>query len=308
MSKFNLLVIPFALIIWITTTLMFVQYSRDEYTKLQEKRLEIAVNYCVDAAVDEIVRSTADLGMDYTDYEKIRTDPQVALDMFCLMYCKNYELAATQENFTLIKGDFLPAFIVAAYDGYYIGEPQIINNSGARDLIFSLKQPYLYRSNSNIYALNLGYKDSKCFNGSSIMKVDAPVNEMEQRRVINSAVSDLLMQTIYKQKEGDIHSTVYIPSAMSDIVVTNPIDRITVMAYVTGIEAGYGQVLEVFGIGGARITHAQHVGCYVKDGVKLYTFVEQLPENVKVIDTYENPTIAAQKGYYFDLTSIKNNN
>ena len=137
------------------------------------------------------------------------------------------------------------------------------------------------------------------------MKVDAPVNEMEQRRVINSAVSDLLMQTVYKQKEGDIHSTIYIPSAMSNIVVTNPIDRITVMAYVTGIEAGYGQVLEVFGIGGARITHARHVACYIKNGTKLYTFVDQIPEDITVIDTYENPILAAQKGYYFDLTSIK---
>jgi hypothetical protein len=306
MNKFNILTVPFALIILIYTTLSFIQYGRDTYQELQEQRLEHTVNYAVDAAVDELVLGTADLGMDYADYERINASPDVAMESFCRIFCKNYNMSLSKENYTTVKTEYLPAFLVATYDGYYIAEPIKINSSGAHDAIFSMKQPYLYQTDDgSYYALNLGLKDARMFDGASISKTDAPIDETAQKAQINNRISDALMAVIYRQKEGNMHSAVYVPSSMTRIVTTNPVDRVTVMAYVSGIDAGYGELMEVFGIGGARVTHAKHVACYMKDGVPTYTYTEKTPSGVNVIITYESPTIAAQHGYYFDTSTLE---
>lgn len=300
MDKFKVLALPVAVIVWIGMNLLFIEYGRDVYQDLQERRLDIVVNYAVDAAVDEIVDNSTDLGMDYVDQEKVVVEPDIALDTFCTLFLKSYGMSLSDENYSLVKTEYLPVFAVCAYDGYYIGQPTKINDGGAMDAIFSVKQPYMYKDGKKMYALNLGLRDAKLFDEHSISKVKAPITDLEQKIIINNNVSDALMETVYKQKEGSMFSTIYIPTGMSDITRTNPIDRITVFTYLTNIDVGFGNAIETFGVGGARITKADNVGCYIKNGMKMYTFVENIPAGTDIIEMFETPIQAAEHGYYVD--------
>lgn len=305
MSKFNVLILPFAIFIWAGSIVLFMAYSQTMYQQVQEKKLEYASNYSVDAAVDTLLESTADLGLDYADYESVAVSPDTALKTFIQIFCKNYGMSLSEENYARIKNDYLSAFVVAMYDGYYIGKPQVINASGARDIIFSLKQPYLYEAeDGKLYALNLGKTDAKCYDKLTISKVDAPISETEQKIIINSRVSDALASTVYEIKEGNVQSTVYVPTDLTNLTTTNPVDRVTVMAYVSNPDLSYGEITETLGIGGARITHTSYCVCYIKDGIPSYCYAENVPEGVNVIATYENAVLAAQHGYYFDISTL----
>lgn len=302
MRKYSILLVPIALLMVMCTLLTFVRYSTDEYQELQERRLDIVVNYAVDAAVDELVESTANLGLDYADYDRIAIEPSVALDTFIDVFLMSYGMSLSNENKTTVKTKFLPVFAIATYDGYYIAQPTMINESGAYDTIFTIKQPYLYEDKASLYALNLGLKDAKLYAGATLQKVDAPITELQQKVVISNTVSDALMETVYKQKGGQVHSTIYVPSEMTTISSTNPIDNVTVLAYLTNIDTGYGGALETFGIGGARINHQRFVGCYIKDGLKQYAYMDSVPIGIDILETYESPEIAAENGYYCDLS------
>lgn len=305
MSRFLILAAPFAILVWSVFIVVFVQYSQTEYQQVQERRAEYAVNYSVDAAVDVMVESTADLGMDYADYERITVGPDVALSTFVDVFCKNYGMSLSAGNRAAIKCDYITAFVVAMYDGYYIATPQVINDSGVTDLIFSVKQPYLYQApTGEVYALNLGKVDAKEFSGTTIRKVDAPITKDEQKFAINAAVTDAFMSAIYEVKGGNIHNVVYLPTEVTNISTTNPVDKITVMAYVADINAGYGGLVEVLGIGGAQVAHTDYCVCYERDGEKLYCYASNLPEGMTVIAFYETPILAAQHGYYFDITTL----
>lgn len=304
MKKFIIIIAPITVVIWLGMNMLFLNYCRDQYNEIQKKRLDIVVNYASDAAVDELVINTADLDLDYADFERMAVEPSIALDMFSTVFLKSYGMSMSRENYIDVKTNYIPMFLVASYDGYYVGEPTKINTSGAHDAIFSIKQPYLYRDGSKTYALNLGLTDAKLYDNDSLQKVEAPLSREDQREIINSNVSDAIMNTVYKQTDENMLATLYVPSKMSTIARTNPIDNVTVMAYVTGLNTGYGGVLDSFGIGGSRVTHENFVGCYIKDGVKYYSYMSKIPSTVDVLVTYENPIIAAENGYYFDLDNL----
>ena len=279
---------------------MFINYYRDNYQSLQELRIDAVVNYAVDAAVEEMVNNSANLEMDYADWAYLVIDPEVALDMFTTTFLMNYNMSPSEDNKAAVRTTYLPMFCVAAYDGYYMAEPTKFNSSGAHDAIFSVKQPYLYRENDKVYALNLGLADCKEFNGTVLQKITPPISESTQLGVINSCVSDAIMSTVYENQEQFMLSTFYVPSEMTNIVRTNPIQNVTVMAYVSNVDAGFGKKVDSFGIGGARVTHERFVGAYERDGQKFYTYMTNIT-NEDLITTFENPQLAAEAGYQFDL-------
>lgn len=306
MNQFKVLIIPIALYIWFGTMVYFIQFYQDTYVSLQEQTLDVVVNYAVDAAVDEMVANTADLGLDYAEWETVNVDPEVALDMFTVIFAKAYNMSLSEDNVAAIRSSYLPVFCVAGYDGYYIAQPTRINSSGAHDAVFSVKQPYYYNGGSGgIYALNLGGVDAKRFDGNSIQRVTAPINQKTQRSIINAVVSDAIMETAYNQQDGYMFSTVFLPAEMTNLTRTNPIERPTVLAYMSNVELGFGRVGDVFGIGGARVTHQRFVGGYLRDGVKYYAYMDDIEPDVTVNKIFETPEKAAKEGYYFDLKMLK---
>ena len=106
-----------------------------------------------------MVQQSTDLKLDYADFEYCTVNPEIALQIYCEVLLQNLGYAVTDENVQMIKTTNTPCFIVAAYDGYYVGKPTVINNVGARDLLFSEKKPYSYYDgdilNFKIFFLNV---------------------------------------------------------------------------------------------------------------------------------------------------------
>lgn len=305
MYKFRVIMFPVAMFMWIITTLAFIEYSRDVYTEFQRLRLDVAVNYAVDAAVDEMVAATSDLHLDYGEHAYLTCDPEVALDTFVTIFLENYGMIDSAQNRLWVTSNYMPAFLVAGYDGYYIAQPTKINSSGAYDAVFSIKQPYLYRDGSSLYSLNLGLQDCKKFESSIVSQVSIPITEFAARGVINDCVSDAFMKTVYNQLDGSMQSAIYIPSDMGTFTRTNPIENTTVIAYITNMPSGYGTNIEAFGIGGARVQHERFVGAYIKDGKKFYQYIDLIDRTTcNLVEVYETPQQAAEAGYEFDLSPL----
>lgn len=306
MSKFPTIGAFLAIIVCIISITFTLNYRKAVYKVLQERHAEYAANFAADAAVDAIVSGSTDLELDYNTGNSIAAGPDVALETFLQVFCKNYGFALTEESYAVIKNDYLPVFMVATYDGYYIAEQHQISQAGGHDLIFSLKQPYLYEDDTGIYGLNLGGDNARRFKNSIIQKVDAPIPVAQQSVVINTTVSDAIIDAICKHKEGQLQAAFYLPSSATSIVNTNPIKGVTVMAYVEGIDVGYGRSSDVFGIGGARVTKATYCVAYMRDGQKLYTYEHLVPTDVTKEATFTSPQEAAAAGYYFDNTTLSN--
>ncbi len=305
MSRFGAITMTLALLMWAISLIMFINYSKTVQARFQEKRLEQAMNYATDAAVDIMIETSVDVGLDYADYERAYSKPDAALEGFLDLFCKNYGMSINEANLSLIKSEYLKMFCLAAFDGYYLAEPYVINDAGARDLIFSLKQPYIYTSPAGVgYALTIDNKDAKVVDGQLIKKVNSPLSDEEKRRVINALVSDAVTEAIQRAREGNLTNIVSLPTNLTDMRRTNPIDGITVLAYVSDMDIGSNQKAEILGIGGARVSHAEYCACYMRNGMKMYSYVESVPTGVNVIATYEKAEEAAENGYYFDLTTV----
>lgn len=305
MSRFIGIALTVSLLIWVITVSSFMRYSQTSRQQVEERRAEIIVNYATDGAMDSILEETQDLDLDYVEYDRVNVSPDEVLKVFLEVFCKGYGMSLTQDNFAIVKTEYLSAFVVATYEGYYIGTPQVINDSGARDMVFSTKKPYLYVGDDGYtYALNLTGVEAKKYDGKVIRKVDAPISQIEQKAYISMLVSDALAGAVYQQKEGNIESTVYIPTAMTSIIRSNPVDHVTVMAYVGGLDVGFGEKTEILGIGGSQIAHTHYCAGYMKDSIKTYAYEGQVPEGYVVEATFQSPEEAAANGYYFDMSTL----
>lgn len=307
MNKFKMILFPVAMFIWISTLLLFITYSQDSYELLQEKHLNLVVNYATDAAVNALVESTTDLGLDHTKGKYIKSDPDSALQMFCVTFLKNYGKGITTGNMSLVKSVYLKTFCVAVYDGYYIAEPTMFNSSGGYDMIFGMKQPYLYQEADDYYALNLGLETATKFSDTAITKVEFLLPKNKQMSIINNCVSDDLMSTIYEQENFAMNETIYLPTGLTNITRTNPIENVTVLAYISDVDVGVGKQIKAFGIGGARVTQERFVACYQKEGKKYYTYTSNVTEEMVIDEVVENPKRAAEKGYMYDLDFFMTN-
>jgi len=305
MNNFKVILFPLALYFWIMTMFMFVNYQKDTYRRLQKMKLDLTVNYSVDAAIDELVYATADLGLDYAEYERVSAEPSIALDMFVSAFLKNYGMSESETNRSIVKSRYLPTFCVAAYDGYYIAEPTKFNASGAHDSIFSMKCPYLLEKDGIRYAVNMSLENALAYDGSHMYtEYNLPFSENEALKAINTKVNNAFMSAVYKQQGGRVKGFFYVPWSLTSIVRTQPITGTTVMAYVANIDIGFNDSIDAFAVGGAKAKREQFVACYTMGGQKLYMYTDRVPSGVTVEAILKNPEEAAKKGYRFDLSNI----
>jgi len=304
MGRFTSLAIPLVLVIIATMTVSFMSYEKAVREKVETMQAQYSVNYASDAAVDAIIEDSVDLGLDYTDYSKVTVSPSEALSTFLDVFCLSQGIPLNEEGYALVKEEYLGAFVVATFDGYYIGKTEQIRDDGTRAFLFSMKQPYMYRENDLVfYALNLVGVDAKKYSGTQISKVAAPLSREEQLRIINSQVSDAMMAAVRDNRDGDISSTFYLPTAMTNVAVTNPIDSVTVFAYISDLNVSNKKSVELFGIGGSRIKKAEYYAGFTKDGMKLYAKASNVPEGVTVDRVFASATDAAKAGYYYDISN-----
>lgn len=316
MTNFKYLLVPFALFMWLGTVLTFVHYSQDLSKAVQERELEVICNYAVDAAVDEMVDGSSDLNMDYDKNGYASVDPEVALDMFVTMFLKAYDMSPSEENIAMVRSKYLPMFCVAAYDGYYIATEQNVYDNDSYDLRFTPKMPYIYENNGKVYALNLEGNNCCMVDYSGVtdnntrLPLDRncinPLSLDGNLKVINTVVSDSLMNTAYDVMDGNVRGAILIPSVMGDVYSTMPIKGITVFAYVANIPLGWGgESVDTFGIGGAQVKQADYVGVYTEGGKKYYQFMNKLVrhnfDRSRIEAYYDSAEEAAKAGYYYDF-------
>jgi hypothetical protein len=287
----------------ITMNMAFSQYAADIYNKFEEQRLEIAVNYATDAAAEEMRYQSSHLGQDYESIGKINVDPKVAMETFATMLCKNYNVPDSASNRQQIMLDYCPVFVVATYDGYYILNKYKINDSGVENMIFSTKFPYSEKLGDDIISYNLSFNyATKLDKDGNLFKTVVDVNKSKE--IINNKLSDVLNEQLTNNANKDPKGTFFIPSELSNMKSSNPVNNTTVFAYMDNFDlSGYGLDLQSFSIGGSDIKQKKVVVGFRSNlihGIDLYyTYSDRLPSGVTPLEVFDNPEDAAKKGYYF---------
>lgn len=307
LSIFSIFIIAF-------TFVTFTEYRSEAWRETREWDLDASVNYAVDAAVEEMLIDSQDLKLDYADFEFVAVDPEVALRTYCEVLLENLGYAVTDENIMMIKSQNTPCFLVACYDGYYVGLPTVINSAGAIDIIFSEKKPYFYEATVDgehrIYSLNMGLKDCKWINDAGVVtKGDIPISKEEVTVLINQQISKDFMAAVYEGNQGqvDLKHEIFIPNVTTITTRTNSIKTPSVLAYVNNFWLGAGAPIESFAIGGARLVHTDFVGGYIdpQTGRRSYCPTRCKTDDIEFIHIYEKPEYAAEHGYYCDITRYK---
>lgn len=275
--------------------------------EFNEHNLDVSVNYAVDAAVEEMIQQSTDLKLDYADFEYSAVNPEIALQIYCEVLLQNLGYAVTDENIQMIKTSNTPCFIVACYDGYYVAKPTKINNAGARDLLFSEKKPYSYYDGDTLYSLNLGGIDCKKIQNGYVTKVNCPLTREECWEIANRQITEDFMKAVAEESlaQTGLKHEIILPGGLTNVAITNPIKSPSVLAYVNNLWIGPGDPIESFAVGGAKLTHTDFMGAYIRDGQKYYCPTRLKPPGVTFIKIYETPELAAQDGYYADIRNFE---
>lgn len=290
------------------TFVHFTVYKQEATREFNEHNLDVAVNYAVDAAVEEMVQQSTDLKLDYADFEYCTVNPEIALQIYCEVLLQNLGYAVTDENIQMIKTSNTPCFIVAAYDGYYVGKPTKINDVGARDLLFSEKKPYSYVNGDTFYLLNLGGIDCKKVDNKGIVsKVDCPLTREECWEIANRQITEDFMKAVQEESlaQTGLKHEIIIPGGLTEVQKTNSVKSPSVLAYVNNVWLGPGLPIESFAIGGSKLTHTDFMGSYIRDNRKYYCPTRLKPEGVSFIKIYETAELAAQDGYFPDIKQFE---
>lgn len=308
-----LLILPiwFAAIIYVAV----MSFFRLENQALEDWRLKQVVNNCTDSAIEELLEAS-DLGMDYNDWGNFNTDPELALSDFVDTFLLNYDVPLNDTNRDVVKTNYIQAFCVAGYDGYYIYDHRETEPGGGYSLVGSTKIPYLYKDESRpgryvTYALNMGFDKCYKLTDATITQDASPVSQKEALRIINTRISDDLMERVDRAYKNGWLSTVYIPSDLTSVHSTNPIESPTVLAFVDNVDMTSFKPVNAFGIGGSRAKVARPVSAYKRLNnvtgtyVKYYAYSDLLPEGINddktlIEEVFMSVEDAASHGYYHD--------
>ena len=310
MSRFSALLCIIPAAIMVATHTFFLANSRAVRDWNESFRLDLAVNYACDAAMQEVVATTEDLGADYAAWGRVKVQPQTALDEFCTVLLKNYGMSCSEQNMDMIRVENLPVFAVCTYDGVYVAKLETINESGARDLIFSPKIPYVYKDtvNDKTYCLNLKGENANCFDRPNykIRRVDVPsdLSLEKQSAIVNDTISTEFMNALWEGRGHTSTHDFYLPSGLMKVNPANSIASTTIMAYVDNFSFITGAEIRAFGVGGTSISTNDFVCCYYVNGSPVYTYSERVPPSAVVVKTYESAVLAAEEGWYFDLNTL----
>ena len=289
-------------------------FFRLETQALEDWHLKQVVNNCTDSAIEELLEAS-DLGMDYADWGKFNSDPDLALDDYLTTFLLNYNMPITESNKDLVKINYIKAFCVAGFDGYYIYDHRN-TETGGYTLVGSPKLPYLYRDPRTdrlvTYALNMGYRRCYRLTDATLTMVDSPLNKNETLKVINNRISDDLMERVDRAYDSGWLESVYIPSGLTTISSTNPVESPTVLCFMDGVDLNSVNKVNAFGIGGSRARVARPVSAYRRvvngQSIKYYSYHDLLPQYLQdctpfetvIEEVFMSPEEAAVKGYYHD--------
>lgn len=334
--RFLTLALPIPILMMIIAFFNFYQYNQESVYICEERMMDIQVNYCTDAAVQQMIKETMDLGATYRNQNAVTVDPQIAYDTYVMMLCRNFGWSDTEQNRTEIASDSIPFFCVAGYDGYYMFErckdKEVIDAGDGTSYVqdapgFVLKStpklPYTYEKNGTMYALNLSWTTctsvkSNPVYSNSIKAQDVidtntpyPLSKADAQWIITQKLSEEMTYALQRGTEAKATTTIFIPNAQAKLDVPS-IEGPSVFTYLVSPSGASMFEHNLYGYAGTRIDENRRCVCYQVNGQKLYTYQENAT-NDKVIKNGVSYSIeyicddrfeAAKRGYYFDIDFV----
>ena len=343
--KFSTITLIYLILLDSLVFYAFSMRQNEVLYEFEQRQQDIQVNYAVDAATQLMLENTNDIHLDYTDLQRIYIDPQVALETYKGVMVRYYGWSDETLTRDYFEDMYVPFFVVAAYDGYYV-------YSNARDFqdyelhdgttgtqssfekIWSPKIPYAEAdwdlsdtpnpdNNSVIYIYTLGGDTySRYTYSSGLYEDNIPYVEgtgfgtkSNAAKVISRNLTDACNKALIagKAKVGD--TQIMIPNSFSEWSKNRPVEYPTVLTYLDANAGNVGNYATVtFAIGGSRVDIANYYICYTRteDGVsrKYYTYATnreevETNEGLRIEKIYMSPYDCAEDGYYFDLRFLE---
>lgn len=316
--------------------LIFTNFSlrqNEMYYELDQRIQDMQVNYATDAAAYFMLTETNDIGIDYQDLGYIRVDPEVAVQTYEAIMVRSFGWGDSEFNREMFENGYMPFFIVAGYDGYYVYE--VVNETDERKLNggatvtsaiypkqWTCKIPYAKGywdstdiGKSKIAMFTLGGETYNIYDYSTGSFKDKVAYTDETRNdcaiLVSQILSDACNKALVAAKSQLSEERIWIPNSFSKFSSNRPVEYPTVLTYldVGGDTMKYSHVS--FAVGGTRIEIADFYICYIdENGNKKYSRgkfrndVEKV-RGCKVKEIATSAQDAAHRGYYFDLKYLE---
>ena len=335
--RYQLLAFPLVLLMDAFLFVNFFNWHQQSIYEFEQRQMDLQVNYSVDAAAQQMLSDGIHIGTDYSTWGESTVEPSIALRTYQSVLLRNLGWADTEKNREDLIEGYVPFFIVAAYDGYYVygrnREEVTTTTDAGKDTVndaypyhWSPKLPYSITANDKCYLYYLGYKAGSYVDISKstpatmlstfVEKVQLNEENANQylrpsmaRLVVSDKLSKACNSALFVGLEGDTDVSFYIPAEMSEWSKNNSVESPTILTYVRNNSGIVRYEKTTFGIGGSKIDDANFVVCYFANGVKRYGWAKDRDE---ILNHYSgNPTsfikeiltsreAAASKGYYYD--------
>ena len=316
MNKFLALLFIPAVLLGIAFNIGAYNFVKVNQQEFEEIKLSIAANRASDAAVAQLLEST-DLGTDYETKGKIRVTPNDALNTFVDVLLFNYGIIPDEYFRQQVKQDFLPVFVVAVNDGFYIAEKQRTTDSvegSSYELVFTPKLPYTYKVNGKTISLNLAATSYIEVEGNSMVKKEGIPQGLNSKddvvREINKTIQEKVAYAIESRNELTVdksENSFFLPAGLTSITGANPIRGTAVLAIVQNVNLSTIKGISTYSVATNEITDRRYVVGYYDNGIKYYAYADSLPaeivsnENNQIFITAKQ---AAEAGYFPDLSRL----
>ena len=311
-----------ALLLLVSVSFGLLQYQSKDQEEFESLRLQYAINKATDASVLGALTTTTDVGYDYSD-KRVTLNPETALKEFVDSLLFSYGLEPSALLRAEIRGNYLPIFTVAVFDGFYVAQPTMIKASANVpenaatdvdwDMTFAPKMPYTYRNGGQVYALNLGANYYLRLAGAAVEKVVGLPPGLATKEAVVAEINKVLSTELsvsmdkFNANNPSWKNTFYIPTKLTDMTRTNPVSSESVIALVQGMNLTTVTPLSAFSVGGSRVSDRRLVTGYVRNGIKYYSYSDQSSQIIPAItvdDVYSTIVEAAADGYTADLTNL----
>ena len=333
--KYGILTMLYTIFLDVLVFTTFALRQNELVYEFNQRQYDIQINYATDAAAWMMLHDTADIDIDYADLASIRVDPNVALQTYEAMMVRGFGWSDDTENREAFEDLYMPFFVVAAYDGYYIYSVirQDINsnyagishavNQTVYPKTWTPKIPYAEFSADNKYIniYNLGAKDYKRYSYDSglyqfgIVYSDlggAATNakSTDMKQYISNTLTEVCQKCLVMAKGEVADEQIIIPADFSEWSSNRPVEYPTVLTYLDISSSKKMYEHQSFAVGGSRIENTTYyIGYVAGDGIKKYTLATNR-DIIEGVDGYEIKQVftsdreAAKAGYYYDMRFI----
>lgn len=323
---------PFVLLMDVIMFVSFLMWQHESVYEFEQRQLDLQVNYAIDAATQEMLENSSHLSTDYANWGSMVVEPEVALDTYLAVLLRNFGWADTERSREQLLDASVPFFTVATYDGYYIycKQRDTIVTDGVQNKVYTHKWTpkipytdvemkvdgsgnpypvyYLYNLGDTTYGTYVNNKlkldNNYVSSGSNVYATYS-----HSRLVIADILTEASTTALYSALEGKTDVEWIIPNSFSQWSNSRPIDRPSVLTYISRADNSIMYDTVTFGIGGSKIDDANFCILYYRDGQPVYTYADRrsLVEaaGIKIQSVVPSPKDAADKGFYYDLTFME---